>query len=234
MTRSSGSFQEAITALKSAEYSSDRLSEPFADVFPVTGAAVSTLGDVLGSETVSASDSRAARLDEIQFDLGEGPCWDAMRSARPSVEVDLAERGAERWPAFAAALRSEPIGSIFAFPLGVGALCFGAIDLYSLEPVRLSADHYAQAAAMADVVSRHLLRDALAEDEEIPNPRSRRVVHQATGMVLAQLNLSPDEAQLIVRGHAYASSRSVMEVAEDVVDGRLRFVRRDGAIEVMR
>ena len=49
-------------------------------VFPVTGSAVSTVGGFLGSETVAASDEYAARLDELQFDLGEGPCWDAVRS----------------------------------------------------------------------------------------------------------------------------------------------------------
>ena len=75
---------------------SERYSEPFVAFLPVTGAAVSTLGDVLGSETLSASDAHAARLDEVQFDLGEGPCWDALRSAQADRRAGAADGAAPR------------------------------------------------------------------------------------------------------------------------------------------
>jgi hypothetical protein len=53
--------------------------------------------DVLRSQRLSASDGTAARLDELQFDLGQGPCGDAMRSARPVLVADV-QRGSV-WPA---------------------------------------------------------------------------------------------------------------------------------------
>ena len=63
------------------------------------------------------------------------------------------------------------------------------------------------------------------------NAYSRRVVHQATGMVLAQLDISADDARLVIQGHAYAASRSMMEVAQDIVDGRINFADERDAIE---
>jgi hypothetical protein len=50
------------------------LASPFVSVLPIAGAAVSVLSARIGQSTVSATDDTARRLDELQFDLGEGPC----------------------------------------------------------------------------------------------------------------------------------------------------------------
>ncbi|MDR6906493.1 hypothetical protein J2X63_002179 [Agromyces sp. 3263] len=228
------SFGAALEALDRSSGSPAGFCRPFLDLFPVSGAAVSTVGNVLGSETLSASDEIAARLDELQFDLGEGPCWDAVRSGLPVLEPDL-HRAPSRWPAFTAATRDDGLRSIFAFPLAIGPLRIGAVDLYSLRPVELNRTQIRQADAMAGVVGRHVLRQALGEVgrdlDDKGNAFSRRIVHQATGMVLAQLDLSPDDARLVIQGHAFATERTMMEVAQDIIDGRLRFSNQHDAIE---
>jgi hypothetical protein len=226
---SGDSFSAAMATLGRSSDNSG-LSEPFVALFPVSGAAVSTLGDFLGSETLSASDDRAAELDELQFDLGEGPCWDAMNGAVPVLTPDL--RHTDRWPAFLAASQAHQVASLFAFPLRVGSLRIGAVDLYSVAPVVLGTDQSRQALAMAGVVSRTVLRRVVlgAGDEyvdETANTYSRRLVHQATGMVLAQLRLSADDARLVIHGHAFATSQSMMQVAQQIVDGHLDFSRAD-------
>lgn len=200
----SDAFSGAMARLRSGVGGPQQLSEPFLDVLPVTGAAVSTLGDLLGSETLSATDDRAARLDELQFDLGEGPCWDALRSSRPVLEPDV-NHPQIFWPAFSPALREHQVRSIFAFPLQVGSLRIGAIDLYSLEPVTLHETHARQATAMADVIGRKL----------------------------AQLELSADDARLVIHGHAFAVGTTMEEVAQDVLDGRLSFAKGDAGIEAI-
>src|SRR4051812_5606330 len=111
------------SALKTLSESADRpaaFARPFVDVLPVSGAAVSTVGDVLGSETLSATDDLAARLDELQFDLSEGPCWDAIHGRLPVLEPVMGAR--PNWPAFTAAASEFGVTSIFAFPLLVGTL----------------------------------------------------------------------------------------------------------------
>lgn len=208
---------------------------PFLMLLPVSGAAVSTVGDLLGSETVSASGPLAATVDELQFDLGEGPCWDAMTSQRPVLEPHL-RRNTTRWPAFSVAIAQHQISSLFAFPLHVGSLQIGAVDLYSTQEMELSPTQTRHASVLAGRVGTHVLRRALAtSDEDYQHPGnafSRRLVHQATGVVIAQLQLSPDEARLIIQGHAFATSRSMMTVAEDILHGRIVFTRGADGIEV--
>jgi hypothetical protein len=213
----------------------DDVAQSFVHLFPVHGAAVSTLGALLGNETVSASNRLAARIDELQFDLGEGPCWDALALARPILEPDL-HSGTERsWPTFSVAVRDD-IGAIFAFPMIVGHLHIGAIDMYSVEPVQLEAEEARRAAELAGLLARNVLRIALTEigdaDSEHARPLARRTIHQATGMVLAQLNISADDATLVIQGHAFASGRPMMDVADDILSGRIRFTRGANGIEL--
>ncbi|HEX5860055.1 MAG TPA: GAF and ANTAR domain-containing protein [Microbacterium sp.] len=232
----SGSFAAAMDTLERSPGRPEVFCDIFVGFFPVSGASVATIGEVLGTQTLAASDGQAARLDELQFDLGEGPCWDAMRSAQPVLAPDIRGAGQARWPALSQSLRAESVSSVFAFPLGVGPLRFGAIDLYTARPFRLDTAQTHQAGAMAAVVGRHVLQQAITEvgDDypEAGNAYSRRLIHQASGMVLAQLDMSPDDARLVIQGHAFATGRAMMEVAQDILDGRLRFVRTANGIEV--
>ena len=121
-----------------------------------------------------------------------------------------------------------PIRSIFAFPLRVGPLHVGVIDMYSLTAGLLDATQISGARRLSEQLARHVLRDVLVmlasdPDFDDTNEFSRRVVQQATGMVIVQLDVTADDAHLVLRGHAYATGRSVMDVAEDVVGRRLDF-----------
>lgn len=229
-------FEDVYDELTAGASSVHDLARPFVEVFPVAGSSVATVGSLLGSETVSASSSEAARIDELQFDLGEGPCWDAMRSARPVLEPDLRSAPTRFWPAFTDAILGHPVASLFAFPLRVGPLQIGAIDMYSTEPSDLDDEQSRQASAMAEIVSRQILRNALlsvgdAYSEDAGNPFSRRIIHQATGMVLAQLGVSAEDATLVIQGHAFATGVTMMSVAESVLDGRLDFSMTNAGIE---
>ena len=228
-------LDDALEALERSAAHPSALAEPFVGIFPVSGAAVSTVGALLGSETISATDALAARVDELQFDFGEGPCWDAMNLRQPVLEPALRRRPRRTWPAFSPAIERENVESLFAFPLVLGTLKIGAIDLYSSQPVRLTPTQAKHAETMAAVVSRHVLRHALDEAEgdygDEGNAHSRRVIHQATGMVLAQLRLRPDDARLVIQGHAFATSQSMMDVASDIVNRTLSFSNGSEGIE---
>lgn len=54
------------------------------------------------------------------------------------------------------------------------------------------------------------------------NTLSRTEVSQATGMLVAQLEVEPAEALVRLRAHAYATGRSVTDVARDILDRRLK------------
>ncbi|MET0854632.1 MAG: GAF and ANTAR domain-containing protein [Microterricola sp.] len=215
----------ASDALTQSAGQISELARPFVRFLPVSGASISTFGSFLGAETISATDARAGRVDELQFDLGEGPCWDAVLNRRPVLEPDLSAGSSASWPAFLEAIQDEDIGAIFAFPLLFGPLEIGAVDLYSVEPVSLSLKQQRQTLALSEIVSRILLRHVITDDDAPgpPTTFSRRVIHQATGMVLAQLGTTAEDAHLIIRARAYAENRSMLDVAQDVIDRRIRF-----------
>ncbi|WP_404432381.1 GAF and ANTAR domain-containing protein [Microbacterium lacus] len=221
-----GDFARALARLTTA-HRGDDLCGPFVGAAAVSGAAISTLGEPLGSQTVCASSPVAARIDEIQIDLGEGPCWQALRTRLPVLEPDL-QRGGTGWPGAREALRALDIGSLYAFPLFVGDLNVGSVDLYSDESRPLSQRAIDDVTVLAAVASRHLLRHALDDldnDEHgiAEGPYSRREMHQASGMIAAQLSIGVDDALLVLRGRAFSSGLSVGEVAREVVARRLDF-----------
>ena len=218
-------FLMASDALSDSGARISELARPFLRFLPVSGASISTFGSFLGAETISATDARAGRVDELQFDLGEGPCWDALVNRRPVLEPDLASRSGTSWPAFLAAIREEQVGAIFAFPLLFGPLEIGAVDLYSTAPVSLTAEQQGQTQALSAIVSRIVLRHAIRGDD-VPGESttfSRRLVHQATGMVLVQLGTTAEDAHLIIQARAFAENRPMREIAQDVIERRIRF-----------
>jgi hypothetical protein len=202
---------------------------------PVDGASISTISDFLDTETVSASDAIATHIDDVQFSLGEGPCWDALRSETPVLESDLRGQPPSRWPAFLDAISSDDIGAIFAFPLVLGTLKLGAMDLYLRDPAALDPLAIRHGEAIADAVSRLVLARAL-QAASVPytsddSPFSRRIIHQAVGVVLSQLAISSTDAMLVIQGHAFASNRALKDVAKDIVERRMSFASASGNIE---
>jgi len=227
--------EEALTALVGHE---SRLYEPFLEALPVDGLAISTFGDFLPAETISASDAQSFRLDELQFDLGEGPCWDALETGAPVLEPNIREQPNQVWPAFSEAIIADDLGAIFAFPLLLGPLRIGAIDLYTSRPSHLSDLNVRLTSSLATIVSRLVLSRAIrmseSDSEGETDSRkqfSRREVHQATGMVLSQLGISALDARLVIQGHAFAVGRSMQEIAEEIIDRRLSFAVNEHQIE---
>jgi hypothetical protein len=211
------------------------LASPLLAALPVTGASISTLGSLLGTQTVDATDDLAARIDELQFDLGEGPCWDAFRTGRPVLEPQFRKSPRNQWPALVDALASESVGSLFAFPLAIGPLRIGAVDLYAAGPRTLDEADAEGASMLCTLVSRHVMRRALRAtgiDTEVDSGDrfSRRAVHQATGFVIAQLGVSADDAHLLIQGRAFAENRPMTAVAVDIVERRIVFSADGGMI----
>ncbi|PPF42755.1 hypothetical protein C5B85_15665 [Pseudoclavibacter sp. AY1F1] len=129
----------------------------FLQTFSVTGATVSTIGDPLGNATVSASNEVAARVDELQFDLREGPCWDAVATRKPVLTENMTALPPHRWPAFTAAVSREPVGALFAFPMLVGPRAIGAVHMYSSKPAGFSPMQVRQAVVLSALLARHVL-----------------------------------------------------------------------------
>ena len=204
------------------------LCASFIDALPVTGAALSAFSGSLQETTLGTTDDLAARLDELQFDLGEGPRWEAARSRTQVLLPYVRSMTHEKWPVFGKALLDTEAEALFVFPLIVGAMDIGVAELYSSTPGTLSEADLVTARALADGAAWSLLRRILVPESERDShgqglSPSRREIHQATGMVLAQTGGTAADALLLLRGYGFANGQTVYETANDVLEWRLDF-----------
>jgi hypothetical protein len=216
-----------------------RICEACIAVLPLSRAAVTMMAGPDRQEPIFASDAIAAHLDEMQFRLGEGPCVEAITQRRPVLVPDLAELADSRWPVFAAAARRTPVRAVFVLPLQAGAIGVGVLDLYRDEPGMLGRDELAGALRAADAVLWALLGIRDGNPTERParqsgngadphawltgSPLDHTEVYQATGMVMAQLDVPAETALSRLRAHAFVHDRTIDDIARDVVARRLRF-----------
>lgn len=196
----------------------------------VDGAAVSIMTRTAARETLFATDATAMLLEELQFTLNEGVCMQAAEAGFPVLVPDLRETAATaRWPAFAAAVAERAsIGALFALPLQWGVVNLGVLDLYRQSPGALPTAQWrdvqiAVDTAAAMMLALHTDPDGLGDDasrsvsEPDLAPVGRAEVHQATGMVLAQMGITAQDALARMRAHAFANGRLLTDVADDIV-----------------
>ncbi|MGW2823744.1 GAF and ANTAR domain-containing protein, partial [Streptomyces sp. NPDC001443] len=193
----------------------------------VSGLSVSVRGDSPGlSVVLCASDGVAARLAEIQYTLGEGPCMEAVRLRAPVFAADLRRApDARRWPLFSVQAARAGVEAVFSLPLGGAGSALGTLDLYRRTPGPLSGDQVRTALLVADAVT----LTVIALDHAFPAPEGvvtwlagaeadREEVHQATGMIMVQLGVTAEEALLRLRARAFTQGRTSVEVARAVID----------------
>lgn len=180
---------------------------------------------------MAASDPTTARIEDLQFVLGEGPCIDAFTARRPVLVPDLGDGASSRWPGYAQAAYDVGVRAVFAFPLQIGAARLGVLDVFRPRPGTLTVDELVQALSFAEVAVTTLLG---GQDRAWPGAAadgldeamdSRAEVFQAQGMVMVQLGVSLAEALARMRAYAYAENRPLTDVAHDVVHRRLVFDR---------
>jgi GAF domain-containing protein len=183
----------------------------------MTGAWI-TYGDPF-TEAPVATDPVAGRLADQAALLGEGPDTDAADTGRPVAVTDLSAPPHRRaWPVYSAAALAAGARSVLAVPLRTGTTKIGLLGLYSRRPRVLVAPERVDVDAIADVVIGLLLADICAPARASQCPE----IHQATGIVAAQLGVGVGEALARLRAHAYANATPLSEIAHRVVSRRLR------------
>lgn len=219
----------ALLSAEGTEPEAARLCEVCADVVALSGAGIMLMTGDVQKGSICSSNDVSALIEDLQYTLGEGPCVDAYHDDRPVLEPDLADPGTPRWVAFSPPAVKAGARAVFGFPMQVGAVRLGALNLYRDRPGPLSDEQYADALVLADVAAHSVLSmqsgapaGALARQLE-QGADFRFVVHQASGMVAAQLNASVGEGLARLRAYAFANDQLLDDVAEQVVRRELRF-----------
>lgn len=198
-------------------------------LLPVRGVAIFLMGNQSTQGIASTTDSRTASIQDLEFTLGEGPGIDAFSQIEAVCVHDL-DSVASRWVFFAPAASGLGVRSIYSLPLRSGRLAMGTVTLWSDRSGSLDDAQLVDAVLVAELVSEVVLTmqsetasESLASSLDLSDHRI--VVHQATGMISAQLNCAIDEALVRLRVDAYAAELPIDEVAKAVIARQLRFDR---------
>jgi hypothetical protein len=192
----------------------------------------------LGSraELVQSFGTRTLALEDLQLTQGQGPSLDAARHGTLLLLPDLGDPTAfctTRWPSLPGAVQSLGIAAVFAFPLRIGIIALGALTGHRIRPGPLSADQLADAFALAGALTQIII-DQAARPEVTSDLLLHTTglhfaeVHQATGMLSAQLDISCADALVLLRGYAYGHNRPVLSCARDILHHRLH-LNEDGS-----
>lgn len=204
-----------------------RLCPAAVDLSSVSGAALSIVSEGRYSAMLCVSDDVAAQLEELHVALGDGPGLDAYQTGRPVVEPDLENASPDRWPPFTQSALQAGARAVFSFPLRIGAIRVGILDLYRTTPGPLSLTGFGDTVTLAHLGAEGVVALSAKSPHVLPGDLTdaalRAEVHQATGMISAQLAIGIEEAFLRLRAHAYTVGRRIGEVSDDVVNRRLRF-----------
>jgi GAF domain-containing protein len=175
-------------------------------------------GNVL--RTVAASDDLPRKVDQIQYDTGQGPCLSALAAGVTCLSDDVAKDG--RWPEFGpTAHHLTGVTSMLSHPLFLEQDdTLGALNLYakkaaafdggSATALTVLATHsaIAMARAAAQDQSQHL-QLALA---------SNRTIGIAMGILMNKHLMTQDQAFDALRVSSQHSHRKLIDIATGVVE----------------
>lgn len=207
-----------------AARSLERLCRAAVENLDLLGASVHLLAD--GSAGVFvAADGTPARLGDIEFDAGDGPGATAVALNRPVLVSNLAGPFGDEWPGYRHGALELGVASVFVFPLHLGAVAFGTLELLSGRVGALSREHARLARRFAAIGVEILLDGDLTDSAgELSGGLERAFANradiaQAQGMVMVDLGVTLGEAIARMRAHAFASEMALSELARKVIDG---------------
>ena len=178
--------------------------------------------------TLCSSDDTAARLADLQEVFGQGPSWEAFESGEAQLWLSRDASSEQQWPALAHEVRAG-LGSlgISALPIRPDHDVLGVLTCHYATGTALLLDQ-GNAQFLADAIGAALLRDPETTAADASGPWTARAqIHQATGMVVAQLHVGLEDAVALLRAHAFAADRTLADIAESVVDRALDFREHD-------
>ncbi|SHN71077.1 GAF domain-containing protein [Geodermatophilus obscurus] len=170
-------------------------------------------------ETPVYSDERALRADQLQYQLGVGPCLDAVWH-QDSFHIDdlTTEQLYVDWSRRVVAeigIRSSLSLQLFTDPDNVVSL--GALNLYSPQPGSFDTDTRAEAVAFAAHAA-IALHSAQTEAHLRSGMVTRTVIGQAEGILMERLKITADQAFGVLSRVSQHRNRKLRDVAQNLVE----------------
>ena len=202
------------------------LADRCVDVLDVAAAGL-MLASSDGELRVMASSSDTMNvLELLELEASEGPCVDCYRTGEPVVNQSLRAAGG-RWPVFAARAVEAGFLSAHAIPMRLRGSIIGALNLFRIDEGEMREVDVVSAQALADVATIGILQHRAVQETSVVNEQlthalnSRVIIEQAKGVLAERSHLGVDQAFVVMRDYARSHNAKLIDVAMDVVEGRL-------------
>jgi GAF domain-containing protein len=169
-------------------------------------------------ETAASTDPVIEKADELQNELGEGPCLEVLRTKEDYYVIhDTATD--KRWPQFAPLAADLGLHSILAVRLFTGRQTYGALNLYAHDVRNFSRDDtelamlFGQHASLALATARREEGLKIAVD-------ARHLIGQAQGMLMERYGLNAEQSFAVLRRYSQDNNIKLKEVAESLISTR--------------
>ena len=175
-----------------------------------------------GYVSVASTDEIARRIDEIEIEVGEGPCVDAIEEEAYQHDADLTTASSP-WPTFRERILAEtPVRSAIGYRLLVEGAKVGALNIFSEQPGGLTTDSADQGAVLAAFASVALMALAARDDAESLRKglESNREIGKAVGLLMAAHKVSAEQAFDILRRTSQDLNVKLASVATEVIEGQ--------------
>ena len=158
-------------------------------------------------------------IDELQYEIGIGPCLEAMRGNEVMVLApDLAED--PRFQPFGAQAAEQGCRAVLAHRLYVDSQSMGSLNLYSGTVGGFSADDERRATVLAALASLALHAMLLALDHEGLREAvlSRDVIGQAKGILMVREGIDADQAFSELQKLSQSRNVKLRDIAGEIVE----------------
>ncbi len=172
--------------------------------------------------TAASTDDIARRIDQIELEVGEGPCVDAIVSEAYQHDADLTDAKTP-WPRFTERIVAEtPVRSAIGYRLLLEGDKVGALNLFSDTPGGLTSKSADVGAVIASFASVALM--AIRAREEAATLRqgltSNREIGKAVGLLMAAHHITGQEAFELLRSTSQELNMKLAQVASQVIQGQ--------------
>jgi GAF domain-containing protein len=199
----------------------DRLAKLTAQTLPEGSSCGVTVRQNSRAVTLAASDELAMRIDQLQYDFGEGPCLETLATGKLHYIADTASE--QRWSKFCPAAHEQGVRSCLGLPLNGPNGLMGGYNLYSTwhdafaEDNRGQLEMFAANAAGAVAVAVKLADQSQMSEDLHGALASRAVIDQATGIIMAQQRCRAAAAFDILRRASQNRNLKLRDLAAEIV-----------------
>lgn len=171
--------------------------------------------------TAAHSDPRVLTVDDVQYELGDGPCLRAMRTDRAVTMTG--PQVTQRWPILRSAVHRVGVQAFHAEPLHARGLTVGSLNLYSAQPGGLHEPDRDVLVVLTECLDRGLTDYSAAQAGEKDARRLQHalrthlLVNHAVGVLMASHELSVGAARRALNQDAVAQGRPIAEVAVEII-----------------